>query len=773
MPSHLEIIQTVSNPGYAATLPKATISIGGPPGFYVTVNLSAAKSKLKSFLAQQFPYFLANPDLYSNMTDYAHSVPGWVQGRPAYYESYYSPNVTLMRYRDDWGWTVSYTTSYAGWTAYLKLTEAEEKKVKAQADILRRTYADEQNAIRAAEEAAAAELNPEYVPYSPPVPTLIGTTGEPTANTGFGTVEAPALLAGTPQYYAFYTVYDGTNSDEANAAAAVAAETGYIPPEPDPPEGYEPPYVNPMVDYEPPPYPSEALVYKKWSERSRGWFTEVIEELPNCYLTFTFGKPTKVMAISMATVTYREKEIKPIDQDMVDALGPDDFCPIIEANLETTTLVDEVYFIGNFEVLASNDEENWTTLFTGSNTDELSRYVFLNNTGYFSYYRINILNNDSLDEDIFNKNYYGIGQLKFYSYEYAEGKGPDPIALYDFAEPDDPKIVKINNAEVIESTEVIDVGYDTEYKVAGIGFYTVISGSLGNPLGYYHVNLHGVLDTIVYGGFLSNTASGVGTSDDVFMYVPPDEVGRLGSGTAETSDGHSFMTTAVNQSFEMPIDTVDWTGTATVTYDAVASGTLVSGTSYYYSLVGTVTRTYAASLTPRGNEYRLTVDEFTTNSGVVASGTELYMWGYSNTARPLDMDVMNSISVEVITGEAYNCRLTAWDDVTHSTTYNELIQGEHTRVSAIAFIGTGDKLEPDESKDPLNLVYPPVHNRILKGHTVVDDYKYYYGDFDMTYSHEPGTCGAFLMFKPMLYGIDSNISYDVHDHIVTLHYSYT
>lgn len=172
------------------------------------------------------------------------------------------------------------------------------------------------------------------------------------------------------------------------------------------------------------------------------------------------------------------------------------------------------------------------------------------------------------------------------------------------------------------------------------------------------------------------------------------------------------------------------------------------------------------------NTYLLDVVD-STMSGTLSSGTEFKSWG--TLSSDVDFTVNDSVTFEVTTGEAYNCRLTAWDDVTHSSTLNELIQGDHVRCSALAYCSTGAKLTPTESypPDPINYVFGPIHNRILKGNTTNLGYNYYFGDFDLVYRYQSTIYGDFLVFKPMLYGIDETISYGVHDFIITLHYSYT
>lgn len=170
--------------------------------------------------------------------------------------------------------------------------------------------------------------------------------------------------------------------------------------------------------------------------------------------------------------------------------------------------------------------------------------------------------------------------------------------------------------------------------------------------------------------------------------------------------------------------------------------------------------------------YILGIDNIT-GSGIISTNTSLYGWG--SITGTTDFSTQDSVVFEIISGEAYNCRLTAWDDVTHSTVLNELIQGDHVRASALAFCCNNSKLNPAESfvPSPINFVKGPVYNRILKGNTVDGDTNLFYGDFNMTYKYQTGMFGDYLIFKPMLYGINPAVSYGDHSFVITLHYSYT
>lgn len=135
--------------------------------------------------------------------------------------------------------------------------------------------------------------------------------------------------------------------------------------------------------------------------------------------------------------------------------------------------------------------------------------------------------------------------------------------------------------------------------------------------------------------------------------------------------------------------------------------------------------------------------------------------------------IYNSVKFQLTSGESYNNRLTAWDDVTHSSTANNLITNDRVRVSAVAYrytVGGGTVDDPDTIVE----VQAPQYNIILKGNTTVSGVDYYYGDFDMIYATPTTThIGDILIFRPMLYGIDASVPFGVHDFVITLHYSFT
>lgn len=136
--------------------------------------------------------------------------------------------------------------------------------------------------------------------------------------------------------------------------------------------------------------------------------------------------------------------------------------------------------------------------------------------------------------------------------------------------------------------------------------------------------------------------------------------------------------------------------------------------------------------------------------------------------------IQNSVKFEVTSGECYDVRLTAWDDVSHNSTSNYLIDNEMVKVSAVAYrytTGTGIVSNPETVVE----VEAPVYNWTLKGNTTVSGQgNAYYGDFDMIYANPTtGHTGDVLIFRPLLDNIDASVPYGVHDFVVTLHYSYT
>jgi len=502
--------------------------------------------------------------------------------------------------------------------------------------------------------------------------------------------------------------------------------------------------------------------------RNYGWYTQVISEFSQCHITFEFEDTTKITAVEMSSVEFEFIE-RTWD------FAPTDSCYDIGVP-DGEAVTNKVYFIGNYTIQGSIDDISWTTIYTGSNTTNLSKFIYLSNNQYYKYYRLNITNNSSLSSGVFDTSFYGVRKLRFYNYEFSTDAGNESIALYEFNNLDAPKVVRISNAYPQEAAIPTVTNESTDNNVEGAMMlrHTTVSGEPVSSS--YSVSLSSYVDPYDYmitAVCVSSTVSGLGEDSVGQTYAKQDKINVVVDAALEFMDvglDSEYVLFTAQGSAVVQVDTANWVGEDTITYTTIASGTVTSGTQTY-PLTGYTTRYVESSLYARRENFRLVIDEYITNSGIVAENEPLYVWGYND--RFLDLDVKNAVVFEVTTGEAYNCRLTAWDDVTHSTTINELIQGDHVRCSAMTYCCNDSKLNPTESKSPLNLVYPPVHNRIFKGNVEIGGNRYYYGDFDLVYRYQSDVYGDYLIFKPMLYNITTDISYGIHDYIITLHYSYT
>jgi len=188
--------------------------------------------------------------------------------------------------------------------------------------------------------------------------------------------------------------------------------------------------------------------------------------------------------------------------------------------------------------------------------------------------------------------------------------------------------------------------------------------------------------------------------------------------------------------------------------------------------------------------YNLTVDRaVASGSNTISSGTSLYLVSpkeinvdfHSIYGQPYLFIGNYNNCIEVTDGNAFNCRLTAWEDDTHTTTTgNELLYNNHLLVTAMVIRGKGSAIyyqfheeeDYDWVKQTMEYSYlavPPVCNRPLNGNIS------YYGDFDLMYAalpYQPYQRGEILYFKPRLYDI-TNLPEADYDCVITLHYQYT
>jgi len=505
----------------------------------------------------------------------------------------------------------------------------------------------------------------------------------------------------------------------------------------------------------------KTTVYAKQEKyRQKGWIAQVIAGDTNCHLTFTFEYPVKISYVEMksyAETVYDRTASCPTA------------CTTTAVSLNTTTTARQ-FFIGNFNIQAANSTVSgttWTNLYTGANTSNTTKAAYFTNSTAYKYYRLNILNNTGIIAP-FTNTYYGVRYLRFYTYNYSTNPGSTNVLLYDFSSDTNNKVIKINNAYPVQSTAATVTVTTTYNDVSG-------SITMSNVAGhsYYEAKSRGVADQYDYVTSVSGNAttiSGVGSmAGTTFTKADKQNVLTLGSvNYPSTSTIQAVLYADTTASYEDK----DYIGTTAIAYDTVVSGTVVPGTNIYV-VSGITSREVNATLYAKKETHRLLASQYVTGSGTIASGTQMYVFGYDSNSRPLDIDTQNTVVFDVTAGEAYNCRLTAWDDVTHSTTINELIAGDYVRVSAMAYCAKTSKLNPTEAQSPINYVFPPAHNKIIKGNVVDGPTKYYYGDFNLVYRYQAGMYGDYLIFKPILYGINTGISYGVKDFIIALHYSYT
>jgi hypothetical protein len=153
---------------------------------------------------------------------------------------------------------------------------------------------------------------------------------------------------------------------------------------------------------------------------------------------------------------------------------------------------------------------------------------------------------------------------------------------------------------------------------------------------------------------------------------------------------------------------------------------------------------------------------------VITGGTRVYL-----DPDACDVNFENSIIFEMTLGEAYNAYLTAWDDDTHTTTDNPVISGSHYRAAVVAcYVQGGDLTDPYPADWSTygTLIGTPSASTILYGnvskYTVSGTLNYNAIDSDVS--------GAYLAFRPMLYGMDTaGLPFGNYDFITTLHYQYT
>lgn len=159
-------------------------------------------------------------------------------------------------------------------------------------------------------------------------------------------------------------------------------------------------------------------------------------------------------------------------------------------------------------------------------------------------------------------------------------------------------------------------------------------------------------------------------------------------------------------------------------------------------------------------------------TSVVDTDEAFYSWQDGLVNSSLWSSSTSSIIFEVTVGEAYDCRLTAWDDDTHTTTTNKILDEEHYKVVCAAYKAySGTTMAPESDDGNDTMVHPAGVDIPLKGNTK------YYGDFDLIHVADGGITGSehgeYLIFTPRLHDMDASFVPGNYDFVTTLHYQYT
>lgn len=511
-------------------------------------------------------------------------------------------------------------------------------------------------------------------------------------------------------------------------------------------------------------------VVETWDEYNRistriksGWRAEIIESLAECYIDFEFPRPVNIVYIEMeASYTF-----------IYNYVGPGQYA---EYDLEYY-----YYQPGEFKIQGktTNVDAVWETLYEGNfHHPHLVEEIYMtDNVSFYTYYRFLIVNADvTFDAD------YGIAGLKLYANEYSTlDPGTGYITLYAFDDDVNARELQVVNAAATDGTPT-NTTYDISVNVEGsINVSNFLNADVLTTKYLINVDeMGGSSDyqTLASGNSVSPVISGTtGIGGMTGTSSMSQDFGTLFNGymdvTGETKieDGHIYSNLSGQQT-NIPYKTNNYTITTDIIYTTVVSGIIDDGYTGNVAVTGSIDRHEDRSAAERGSFYELLLTD-TVGTGIIPTDTSLYLWHQKSDLEDVGFSTKDSIIFEITLGEAYDCRLTAWDDVTHSTTLNYLIAGDYVRVSALAFRSMGTVLAPTHSLPINNYVASPVYNRIFKGNTVYEGTKYYYGDFILSHRTESDMIGDYLIFKPMLYAVDEAVPYGIHDHVIVLHYTYT
>jgi len=320
-----------------------------------------------------------------------------------------------------------------------------------------------------------------------------------------------------------------------------------------------------------------------------------------------------------------------------------------------------------------------------------------------------------------------------------------------------------DNYGVIGSSSVVGEPYILE----GVGEVTEVSIVFSSTVGTKVVNEW--LNSTVVADF-DTLVSGVAIGDANPVTC---DISAVVSGTADDTEGTTLLGSVIGSVTGI----MNGTGTVIGTVSGTVSGELSSSTNdgtgnREYSIVsGTISGTLegaehgAISGTVSGTlsgamigPYEFASLQYTTSDSITAAST---------IPLPRRHHGGNSVIFAVSFGEAYDCRLTAWDDATHSTTNNKILAEEHYRVDAVAFRSNSAEPHAPVFNDTGLLVHPEAFDIPLKGN------EKYFGDFDLIFAIDSGEYGEYVVFTPRLVNMDDSFIAGSYDFVTTLHYQYT
>jgi len=252
---------------------------------------------------------------------------------------------------------------------------------------------------------------------------------------------------------------------------------------------------------------------------------------------------------------------------------------------------------------------------------------------------------------------------------------------------------------------------------------------------------------------ISGMVSGELTGTVISGTVYPNVSGTLSGLVTGNLEGYDFVNDASIYSSVSGVMTMPLTGLEHVIFNSTdtcsISGTVTGPIS------GTVSGTMAGNFVKPSE---LLYHQY----------SDAYVNKVSTIPRPRRHHGENSILFSITFGEAYDCRLTAWDDDTHSTTLNKVLAEEHYRVDAATYRSNmADTSHSPTFRKTNNLVFPPAVDAVLKGD------ERYYGNFDLIFSIETDEYGEYLAFIPRLVDMDESFIAGSYDFVTTLHYQYT